>query len=54
MAEASTSPARGATIGSNVRARLTLLSQVDCHILRNSIMYGGFAVGALLGSATHF
>jgi hypothetical protein len=54
MAEASASPARSLTIGSKVRERLTFLSQVDCHIPRNSIMYGGFALGALLGSATHF
>jgi hypothetical protein len=54
MAEASASPARGVTIGSKVRERLTLLSQVGCHIPRNSIMYGGFALGALLGSTTHF
>jgi hypothetical protein len=44
MAEASASPARDVTIGSEVRERLTLLSQVDCHIPRNSIMYGGFVL----------
>ena len=46
MAETSAAPARSVTIGSKVRERLTLLSQVDYHIPRNSIMYGGFVLGA--------
>jgi hypothetical protein len=50
MAEASASPARGVTIGSKVRERLTLLSQVGCHIPRNSIMYGLALAGFLSAS----
>src|SRR5215467_8914986 len=49
MAEASASPARGVTIGSKVRERLTLSSQVDRHIPRNPIMYWRVRFGRAAG-----